>query len=258
VSSRVGVSPRAAAPARPAPRRRRLLGIVKGLVLLGLALAVLGAGSVALLWPLTPSVADAGARVGALLAAHSSTPLAALPSPDPVGRAIIATENSRFNSDFGVDAISLLRTALGMVTGSADQGAATLEDQLAKNLYTDRRSGLRQEIEQVELSFKLDARFTKQQVLLLYLNAAYFGHGNYGLAAAARNYFGVPPGQLSWAQASLLAGLVQAPTAYDPYHHLDLAKIRQRHVLNRLVATKVLTPAQADAAYAAPLGLRAA
>jgi membrane peptidoglycan carboxypeptidase len=255
VSGRVGVSPPAA---RPAPRRRRLLRIGKALVLLGLALAVLAAGTVALLWPLTPSVAGAGARVAALLAAHSSTPLVALPTPDLVGRAVIATENSRFNSDFGIDPISLLRTAFGMVTGSADQGAATLEIQLAKNLYTDRRSGLVREIEQVELSFKFDMRFTKQQVLLLYLNAAYFGHDNYGVAAAARNYFGLTPDQLSWAQASLLAGLVQAPTAYDPYHHLDLAKIRQRQVLNRLVATRVLTPAQADAAYAAPLGLRPA
>jgi membrane peptidoglycan carboxypeptidase len=104
--------------------------------------------------------------------------------------------------------------------------------------------------------FKLEARYSKQQILEMYLAAVYFGHGFYGLPAAARGYFEVAPSRLSWAQASLLAGLVQAPTAYDPYTHLDLARSRQRHVLDRLVATRVLTSGEADAAFAAPLGLR--
>ena len=87
----------------------------------------------------------------------------------------------------------------------------------------------------------------------MYLDAAYFGHGAYGVVDAARTYFGVAPSQLSWAQASMLAGLVNAPTAYDPTAHLHLARSRQRHVLDRLVAVKALTTAQADTIYAAPL-----
>ena len=111
-------------------------------------------------------------------------------------------------------------------------------------------------VEQIELSFKLEAQYSKPQILEMYLAEVYFGHGFYGLPAAARGLFGVAPADLSWAQASLLAGLVQAPSAYDPYRHQDLAKQRQRHVLERLVATHTLSQAQADAAYADPLGLR--
>ena len=90
----------------------------------------------------------------------------------------------------------------------------------------------------------------------MYLGGVYYGHGFYGLADAARGYFGTAPERLTWGPASMLAGLVQAPSAYDPYAHLDLAKQRQRHVIDRLVATHVLTAAQGDAAFAETLTLR--
>ena len=218
-------------------------------------LAVIATALVPALWPLTPSVADAPRRVTADLVAHGGRELRALPSPNRVGDAIIATENSRFESDFGLDVVSLARTALSKVTGGSDLGAATLEMQLAKNLYapgTDIGARLRQ----VVLAFKLDVRYSKNDILRMYLGSAYYGHGYYGLPSASQGYFGLPPERLSWAQASLLAGLVQAPSAYDPYHRLDLAKVRQRHVLDRLVATKDLTPDQARAAAAAPLHLQ--
>lgn len=96
------------------------------------------------------------------------------------------------------------------------------------------------------LSFKLEAQYTKNQILEMYLSEVYFGHGFYELTAAARGYFGVAPARVTWGQASALAGLVQAPSAYDPYRHLALARSRQRHVMDRLVATKTLTVQQAD------------
>jgi Transglycosylase len=80
--------------------------------------------------------------------------------------------------------------------------------------------------------------------------------GYYDLPAAARGYFGVTPARLSWDQTSMFAGLVQALTAYDPIDHLSTGRLRQRHVLDQLVATKVLSSAQAETAFAAPLGLR--
>lgn len=83
----------------------------------------------------------------------------------------------------------------------------------------------------------------------------YFGDGAYGLDQAAEHYFSRTPAQLDWPRASLLAGLVEAPSAYDPLIHLDLAKQRQQHVLNRLVATGHLTQAQSRTFAAAPLGL---
>ncbi len=173
-----------------------------------------------------------------------------------MGQAVIATENSRFSSDFGVDVVSLFRTVAGRFTGSRDTGAATIEIQLAKNLYTPGRSNIVAKVEQVELAFKLDTRYTKDEILRMYLGGVYYGHGFYGLADAARGYFGTTPARLTWGQASMLAGLVQAPSAYDPYLHLDLARQRQRHVIDRLVATHVLTAAQGDAAFAEPLRLQ--
>lgn len=220
-----------------------------------LALVLLPVGLVLVAWPLTPSVDDAQGRVEAQLVSQHARGLAALPSTSRVGEAVIATENSRFFSDFGPDPISLVRTGFGRATGGPDQGAATLEMQLAKNLYTPGQTTLGSKLAQLELSVKLDRRFPKRTILRMYLDAAYYGHGYYGLEGAAHGYFGTEPGQLSWAQASMLAGLVQAPSAYDPYVHLDLAKSRQRHVLNRLVATHVLTAAQADSAYRTPLNL---
>jgi len=234
---------------RPAQRIRRLLSAV-------VSLGVLGAMAIALLWPLTPSVDDAQQRIAARLGQFDSRDPRALPMPDPVGQAIIATEDSRFYGHPGVDVLGVIRAVFGFSQGRDDPGGATLDQQLAKVLYTPEDNSLRAKIEQVELAFKFEASYSKTQLLQMYLSCVYFGHGHYGLPAAARGYFGVAPADLTWAQAALLGGLVQAPSAYDPYTHYDLAKRRQRHVLDRLVATGVLTPAQADAAYAAPLGLR--
>jgi penicillin-binding protein 1A len=219
-------------------------------VLVGVA--ILG---VAALWPLTPSVAGAAQLVRTHLSGLHSSELVVLPQPDRVGQALIATEDSRFWQTPGIDPVSTLRAGLATVTGNIDTGAATVEQQLAKNLYYPQNDGVLSKVKEAELSLKLDTHYSKNDILRLYLADVYFGHGFYGLPAAAYGYFGVSPAQLSWAQASMLAGLVQAPSAYDPIDHLSTGRLRQRHVLNRLVATKVLSRAQADAAFAAPLGL---
>jgi penicillin-binding protein 1A len=145
---------------------------------------------------------------------------------------------------------------LATLTGSNNTGAATLEQQLAKNLYYPGDDSVVAKVREAELALKLDHSYSKNEVLRLYLADVYFGHGFYGLPAAAQGYFGVTPARLSWTQASMLAGLVQAPSAYDPLSHLSTGRLRQHHVLSRLVATGVLSVAQADAAFAAPLGLR--
>ena len=228
---------------------------VRRVVLLASAVLVLLAVVMAVAWPLTPSVGDAERRIATRLSAHGAADLHVLPLPDKVGQAIIATEDSRFRSHRGVDALGVIRAALHVSDRRHDAGGATLDQQLAKNLWTG-DVGMLVKAEQVELAFKLEAHYSKDQILEMYLAEVYFGHGFYGLPAATGGYFGVAPASLSWAQASLLAGLVQAPSAYDPYRHLDLAKKRQRHVLDRLVATHRLTSTQADAAFTSPLGLR--
>jgi penicillin-binding protein 1A len=141
----------------------------------------------------------------------------------------------------------------GHLTGQPDQGGATLYQQLAKMLYTPGRSGPAVEAEQIILGIKLDLTYSKSQILRLYADVAYFGRGYYGLAQASCGYFGVTPAGLTWPQAALLAGLMQAPSADNPVAHFTVARAREAHVLGRLVATGTLSQAQAARAYRVPL-----
>jgi penicillin-binding protein 1A len=218
------------------------------------AVVVLGAALFGIGWVLTPSVADAPSRVAAELAAHSAPALQG-PVPARMAEALIATENSRFYGTPGIDPVSVLRAPVTLVTGH-DPSGATLEQQLAKNLYERGGRAPVAKLEEAALAVKLDRAWSKQQILRMYLDDGYYGHGYYGLTAAAIGYFGARPAELTWAQASLLAGLFQAPSAYDPLAHPELARARQAHVLDRLVAVGALTRARADAVAAEPWGLR--
>ena len=229
--------------------RRATLGGLTALVV-GPVLAV------GLLWPSTPSVDNAEQLVRSNLARHDAPELGTLAGSDRVAQALIATEDRRFFHLPGIDPISVLRVGLSAVTGSGDTGGATLEQQLVKNLYFPQDDGVVSKVQEAELALKLDARYSKHEILRMYLADVYFGHGFYGLPAAADGYFAATPAQLTWSQASMLAGLVQAPSAFDPVRHLSTGRLRQRHVLDRLVVAHVLSAAQADAAFAAPLGLR--
>lgn len=215
------------------------------------ALTVL-AGFMAALLVTTPSVDNAPALVADILAAHHDPGDHGV-VPPKVAAALLATEDSRFYSDPAVDFRGTVRAVWGMITQNPNEGGATLEVQLAKLLYTPDRSDPLALAKQVALAIKMDQTFTKHQILAMYLDAAYFGDGAYGITAAAHHYFGVSPEALDWAQASLLAGLVQAPSAYNPHHHLSVALLRRDHVLARLVAVGDLTPAQVAAVKAEPL-----
>ena len=103
------------------------------------------------------------------------------------------------------------------------------------------------------MAVKLNFSYSKAQILQMYADVAYFGQNYYSLGAASCGYFGVMPARLTWPQAAMLAGLVQAPSAYDPVTHPALARSREVHVLSRLVATGMLSQPQASAALAQPL-----
>ena len=224
------------------PRRVRMflrrVGRVLGAVVLLFAV-LLGIG-----WVVTPSVDDAQQLVSAELAANGGTPLQG-DVPDNLAQALIATEDSRFEHHLGVDPIGAVRAAWGALTGN-DEGGSTLDQQLAKNLYAGGRQSFTDRVQSVVLALKLDSTWSKDQLLQMYLDDGYYGHGFYGLTAATEGYFGVEPADLSWPQATLLAGLFQAPSAYDPHQHPDLAAARQAHVLDRLVAVGDLSRAEAD------------
>ena len=168
------------------------------------------------------------------------------PVPARFAAALEATEDHRFNSEPGIDPIAVARFALGEVTGQGDQGGATLYAQLAKVLYTPGDSSIKAQAEQVALAVKLRFSYGPAEVLRLYADVVYFGHGYYGLQDASCGYFGVQPDQMSWPQAALLAGLVYLPTTDDPLTAPANGRAREEHVMGRLVATGALTQAQAD------------
>jgi membrane peptidoglycan carboxypeptidase len=202
-----------------------------------------------------PGVGDAERRVDMILALHHGT-RSASQLPTKLGDAVVATEDEHFYSNVVVNFLDGAgRAALATLQTSKDPGGSTIAQQLAKQLY-GHGSGLAETLREIGLGVKLSLDYSKPQILDMYLNAVYYGNGYWGDVAAARGYFGKSPYALDWAQAALLAGLPQAPSAYDPFTNLTLAKERQRHVLDRLVVNHYLTAAEANAAYARPLHLR--
>lgn len=235
--------------ARPRPwrvtRGHRLARALVSLALAGGAFGALAASG--------PNVSAAPVLVNAIDRAHGSAPVR-VSVTSKIALAVIAAEDGHFLTDGAVDLPSLARGAWGLVTG-VDSGGSTLEIQLARRLYPSVTGGLIGEARTVAIANALDAHFTKAMILDLYLNAVYWGHSSYGIAAASSGYFGDTPSDLSWTQASLLAGLLQAPSSDDPLNHLALARQRQQYVLGRLVADGYLSRTAALAAAAAPLGL---
>lgn len=243
-----GRVPHATAERRPPTRSLR---IGRRLLLGAAALLVLTLGAA---WALTPGVDDARARVDARLGEFGGTALVG-DVPPRIAAALLATEDSRFADHIGIDWRGALRAPLGLVTGE-DLGGSTLHQQLARVLYEDGDTAPPAKARAVVLAVKIDRAWSDAEILRMYLDAAYFGHGFYGVEAAARGYFGLAPAELDWAQASMLVGLVQAPSAFDPLVHPERAKNRQAHVLDRLVDVGELDRATADAIAEQPWRLR--
>jgi membrane peptidoglycan carboxypeptidase len=202
-----------------------------------------------------PGVGDAEARVEAVLARHGGRALP-LPPPSRVAEAVVSTEDEHFydNVVFNV-AAGAGRAAVAALGTSEDSGGSTIAQQLAKGLY-GHVGGIGGTLEEIGLGVKLSLAYSHEQVLGMYLNSIYYGNGFWGIVDAARGYFGVSPRQLTWGEAALLAGLPQAPSAYDPLHHPGLARLRQRHVLGQLVANGHLSAAEADIVSREQLPLR--
>lgn len=226
---------------------------VRRVVRAGLGVVLVMTLGAALLLALTPSAGSAAARSRDWIAAHGAGPPLVTP-PSRITAALVATEDHRFYRHHGLDVLALGRAAGGAVTGR-DAGGSTIEVQLAKLLYTGGRAGLTDQAEQAVLAVKLDVAYPKTQILLMYLNSEYFGHGFYGVTTAARGYFGAGPGDLSWVQAAMLVGLLKAPSRDDPLRHPRHALARRGEVIDRLRAVGVFTAAQATALQGLPLQL---
>jgi len=162
-------------------------------------------------------------------------------------RATIATEDRGFYDEGAINASRVLKAlVVDVLARRASQGASTITQQLAKQAFLPRDKTALRKLREALLANQLDARYTKNQILELYLNVIYYGHGAYGIEDAAQTYFGKDAGQLSLSEASVLAGLPNAPSLDDPFQNQQAAFARQHVVLRSLVETHDITQAQAD------------
>jgi len=236
------------------PRRRFRITVRIAKILL--AVVLLLAAAVGLLFALTPSAGQATALTRAQAREHHIG-YPGPPVPRYFARALIATEDHRFNTDPGVDPLAMGRVVISWIIGREDQGGSTIDQQLAKNLYTGGHGGFTEDLEQLALAVKLNRAYSRAEILRMYAEVAYYGHGYYGLDAASCGYFGRPPDRLTLVQAAMLAGAVNAPSYDDPLVYPRQARNRLVHVIGRMAAVGYLTQAQETSALNAPLGLSA-
>jgi 1A family penicillin-binding protein len=168
--------------------------------------------------------------------------------------ATIATEDKTFYSNPGFDPLAIVRAVwLNVTEGEIVSGASTITQQLVKNIFLSPEQTYTRKIQEAVLAQEITRRYTKDQILEIYLNELYYGNMAYGIEAAAETYFGRSAQDLTLAEASLLAGLPQSPSIYDPYTDLEAAKERQKVVLGLMVKEGYITRSRADAAWAEDL-----
>lgn len=179
--------------------------------------------------------------------------------PDHLIQAFVAAEDARFFEHEGVDIRSIIRAFFANVTaGKIEQGGSTITQQVTKSLLLkNTKRTYRRKVREALLSVQLEKTFSKEQILFLYLNQIYLGHGAYGVEAAAQTYFGKPAMELSVAESALLAGLPQAPARYSPVSHFERAKARQKYVLERMHEEGYIDESQLVDALNAELGIQA-
>jgi penicillin-binding protein 1A len=185
---------------------------------------------------------------------RTSVSIKALPKYVP--QAFVAIEDHRFYEHGGVDVIGIAGAIKDAVTGSP-RGASTITQQLVGNMHPeeiDRRDrSLSRKVREQRAAIEMEKRYTKDEILEAYLNQISFGHGWFGIEAAARHYFGKSAARLTLEEAATLAALPKGPAVYDPIRHADRAKSRRTEVLGRMVESGFITRAQAEAAKKKPL-----
>ena len=228
--------------------------MVRRLILaLGVA-AALATPSLATLWVWTPDADDVQARVEALTATHGVRVLKPDQVPKPLAEAIVAIEDERFYQHHGIDSIGLGRAVLYDVANRClCQGGSTITEQLVKDVYLGGSDRGYNKLQDLVLALKVEARLGKRQILADYLSEITTGYGRYGVTAAACAYFQRPLDALTIGQYALLAGVTQAPSAYDPTVNPELARQRRAQVLAQMRSEHYITAAQADAANAEPV-----
>ena len=205
---------------------------------------------------LTTRVYDVKGNVVAELSIEKRALLPLSKIPVDLQSAVIAVEDDNFMHHWGISPKGMLRSAVrNFIARRVVQGASTITQQLAKQIFLKPERKISRKIREVLLALTIERNFSKQEILQLYLNQVYFGEGAYGAQSAARNYFGKEVTEMTLADCALLAGLIRAPRANSPFVSPDNARKRRAVVLQRMVEEKFITPAERDAAAAQPIPL---
>ncbi len=170
--------------------------------------------------------------------------------PDAVVAAFLAVEDTNFYNHFGIDFKGILRAALVNLRHlRVVQGGSTLTQQLVKGLYTKGEKTLLRKIYEAILALQVEKVYTKEEILEMYFNQTYFGHGAYGIATAARFYFNKPVQKLNLMEAAILAALPKSPHTYSPFRSPHESREKNRFILNRFVELEYISPSEADRLY---------
>lgn len=200
-------------------------------------------------------------RSGALLAVRGSQyapPVDIDALPEYVPAAFVAIEDRQFYHHFGFNPWGIIRSAIWNATHDGPQrGGSTITQQLARNLFLSPAQNYRRKAQELILAVWLEMKFSKKQILALYMNRVYFGAGAYGIEAASQRYFNKPARELSIGEAALLAGMMKGPARYSPVSAKERAARRATIVLDEMVRIKAITPEQRDQAFSTPVQVSA-
>jgi penicillin-binding protein 1A len=176
-----------------------------------------------------------GKAITELFAEQNRQHVALKDIPPSVRQAVIATEDQRFYEHPGVDLLGLARAIVTDIrAGAKVQGGSTITQQYVKQAFVGDESSVRRKVSEAILAYRVEQSYTKDQILEMYLNTIYFGHGSYGIQTAAKTYFGKPVGSLGVAEAAVLAGVIKSPRSYSPYLDPTAAKQRRDTVLAQM------------------------
>ncbi|MGQ3049142.1 MAG: transglycosylase domain-containing protein [Niveispirillum sp.] len=254
-------------PRKGGPRKSWGKRILSGLIVTGIWGVIVAAGTVAYVahdMPAISEVAEASRRPAITLVALDGTEFQRLGDlrgetldvsqlPPHFVQALIATEDRRFFSHFGVDPVGILRAAYSNYrAGRTVQGGSTLTQQLAKNLFLTPDQNFKRKAQEALLAVQLEATYSKEQILTAYLNRVYLGAGTFGVDAAARTYFNKSARNLTLRESAIIVGLLKAPSRYAPTASLNRATQRMGVVLRAMLDEGYINQAQFDAAMAAP------
>ena len=192
----------------------------------------------------------------AIFGERRRTPLKYNEIPPVVVNAVIATEDARFYEHFGIDPVGIVRAMyIGLKQKGFSQGGSTITQQVAKNFFLTPEKSISRKAKEIILAIRMEKELTKEEIMTLYLNMINFGSRAYGVAAASYTFFGKTPEQLTIDEAALLAGLPNAPSAYNPISHPERARTRRDWVLGRMLDQSYITQSQYNEAISKPINV---